>query len=372
MVTMRTALRRRPVAVLLTALLAALPFVVAACGGAGSGDEQDAEALLDRAFSRPVPSADVDIDAQLDIDGLSGFEDPVRIRASGPYIGAKRALPKVDMDIDISQGAGQGLQSGLLSTGERVFVKFGGSFFEQPPEQVAAANRRLAKDDTGDQGSLSDLGLHPRDWVVDASVAGDEEINGTQTRHVKGELDVAALVTDINGLVKGSAGALGGSGQAPKPLRKKDIARLADTVDNPTFDVYVGKDDDVVRRISLRLDIDVPKDDQADVRGVTGAGITFSAELSDIGGDQQVKAPSASSPMSVLTDQIGGLAGLTGLGGSDGTATTPDATATAPDAGSTTGSDGGDAKEFERYGQCLEQARPDDTKAIARCAQLVN
>lgn len=355
-------------------MLLALPLTLGACSGSGGGggSDENAEALLDKAFSEPVGSADVDIDAQLDVDGLSGFENPVRIRASGPYISAERALPKVDMDIDIDQGAGQGLQSGLLSTGKRVFVKFGGTFFEQPPEQVAAANRRLAKDGSRDQGSLSELGLHPRDWVVDASVAGEEEVNGTQTRHVKGELDVAALVTDINGLVKQSAGALGGSDQAPKPLREKDVARLADTVDNPTFDVYVGKDDDVVRRISLRLDIDVPKDDQADVRGVTGAGITFSAELSDIDGDQEVKAPSTSSPMSVLTDQIGGLAGLTGLGGSDGTATTPDVTTTAPDAGSTGGSGGTGAEDFERYGQCLERARPDDTEAIARCSQLVN
>jgi hypothetical protein len=368
---MRTALRRRPVAVLLTALLAALPFVLAACGGGAGGDEQDAEALLDRAFSRTVPSADVDIDAELDIRGLKGFEKPIQISASGPYVSAKRALPKLDMDIDVGQGTGQDLQVGLLSTGKRVFVKFGGSFFEQPPDQIAAANRRLAKQEQG-KGSLSELGLHPRDWVVNASVTGDEDIGGTQTEHVEGELDVAALVTDLNGLVKQSAGALGGSGQAPKALRKRDIDRLADTVDNPTFDVYVGKDDDVVRRISLRLDIDVPKDDQADVQGVTGAGIKFSAELSDIGGDQQVKAPTTSSPISVLTDQIGSLAGLTGLGGANASAT-PDNTTTTPSSGSGTGGSGpGDAEDFERYGQCLEQAQPDDTDAIARCAQLVN
>jgi hypothetical protein len=370
---MRTALRRRRVPVLLTALLATLGFALAACGGAGGGGEQDAEALLDRAFSRSVPSADIDIDAELKIDGLAGFGDPIRISASGPYIGAKRALPKLDMDVEIGQGGGQELRSGLLSTGERVFVKFGGSFFEQPPEQVAAANRRLARDDRKGGGSLSELGLNPRKWVVDASVEGEEKIGGTQTEHVEGKLDVAALVTDLNALVKQSAGALGGSGQAPKPLRKRDIARLADTVDDPSFDVYVGKDDDVVRRISLRLDIAVPKDDQADVQGVTGAGIRFSAELSDIGGDQQVKAPRTSSPISVLTDRIGGLSGLaSGLGGSDGAATTPDATTTAPDSGSGAAAAPGDAEGFERYGQCLEQARPDDSDAIARCAQLVN
>ena len=366
---MRTALRRRRLAVLLTALLAALPLLLTACGG--GGDEQDAEALLDRAFSREVPSADVEIDAELEVDGLEGFEEPIRISASGPYISEKKTLPQLDMDLEIAApGAGQPIQSGLLSTGRRVFLKFGGSYFEQPQEQVAEANQRLAKNRDGDGGSLSELGLSPRDWVVDASVEGEEEIGGEQTEHVKGKLDVEAAMTDLNELVEKSAGTLGDSGQTPEPLKKRDIERLVKSVENPTFDVYVGKDDDVVRRISLRLDIDVPEEDRRDVGGVTGAAIRFSAELTDIGGDQQVSAPRTSSPISVLSSRLGGLGGI--LGGAAGGATTPDSGTTAPDASPQGDGATGDAEDFERYGQCLEQARPDDADAIARCAQLVN
>ena len=354
-------------------MLAALPLALAACGA--SGDEQDAEALLNRAFSKPIPSADVEIDAELEVDGLQGFEEPVRIRAAGPYIRSKNTLPKLDIDLEIgTAGAGQAVESGLLSTGDRVFLKFGGSFFEQPQAQVASANRRLARDGGDDGGSLADLGLDPRAWVVDASVEGEEEIDGVTTEHIKGVLDIEAAVTDLNDLVKRSAGALGDSETAPRALRERDIERLTNSVEDPSFDVYVGKDDDVIRRISLRLDVDVPESVRQDVNGVTGAAIRFSAELSDIGGDQKVQAPRTSQPIANLTQQLGGSLGALagGLGGGGTTdGTTPDPQS---DGGSGSTDDGGvsgDAgvEDFERYGQCLEQADPDDTAAIARCAE---
>lgn len=350
-------------------MLLASVFVLGACSGDGGGGDNDdnAEALLDKAFSTPVKSADVDIDAQLDIEGLANFQDPLRIRATGPYVRAEKSLPKLDLDISIeAQGAGQAIQAGVLSTGDRLFVKFGGAFYEQPPEQVARTNRELARE-KGDSGSFSDLGLDARKWVVDARVDGDEEIGGVATEHIKGTLDVEAALSDINGLVKRSSGTLGEAGEAAKPLGKQEIGRLAKSVDNPTFDIYVGKDDNVVRRVALRIDADVPERDRKRVNGVTGASIRLSAQLDDVGGDQQVEAPRSSQPLSALTNQLGSLRALTGgLGGESGTTTAP-----APDASgdSDGGASGLDA--FERYSNCLDAADPDDTAAIDTCRALL-
>lgn len=367
----RTALRRPTTAVLLAALLA-VSLALAACGGGGD-EQEDATALLNEAFGKPVSSADVDVDAQVEIDGLAGFEEPLRIRATGPYVKSEDSLPQLDIDVSLdAQGAGQTIQSGILSTGDRVFLKFGGSFYEQPPEQVAQTNERLAANERKGGGSFSDLGLDPRGWVVDAKVEGDETVGGVPTEHVSGTLDVAALLTDVNGLVKQSAGSLGEAGQAARPLGKAQVERLADAVEDPTFDVYVGKDDDIVRRVSLRLEIAVPEKDRKDVGGVTGASIRLSAELDDVGGDQRVEAPRQSQPLSVLTSQIGGLdalAGGLGGGGNGGETTTP-----APDApaGGTTTDDAGTAiDDFQRYSDCLDAADPDDAQAIARCRDLL-
>lgn len=361
----RTALRQPWTAVLL-AVLVGLPFALGACaggGGGGGGNDRDAEALLDRAFGEPVPSADVDVDLQLDVEGRPGFEDPLRIAATGPYVRAARSLPKLDLDVAIeAQGAGQAIRSGVLSTGDRVFLKFGGAFYEQPADQVARANRRLEREGDG-SGSFSDLGLDPRDWIVDAEVDGEEEVGGVATEHVTGTLDVEAALTDLNRLVKRSAGALGEAGEVARPLGPKQIERLADSVEDPRFDVYVGIDDDIVRRLTLRIDVEVPERERKDVGGVTGASIRLSAQLDDVGGDQAVAAPSSARPLSELTSQIGSLRALTGdrLGGDATSAPAPDA------------SDDGAAglDDFERYGNCLDAADPDDTAAIDRCGELL-
>lgn len=366
----RTALRQPWTAVLLAALLLALPLMLGACasGGDGGGDDEDAQALLDRAFDEPVPSADVDLDLQLDVEGLPGFEDPLRIGATGPYVRAEKSLPKLDLDIALeAQGAGQAIEAGLLSTGDRVFLKFGGAFYEQPADQVARTNRQLARQGNGG-GSFSDLGLDARKWIVDARIDGEEEIGGVATEHVAGTLDVEAALTDLNGLVKRSAGALGEAGEAARPLGREEIERLAKSVDDPTFDVYVGKDDDIVRRVSLRIDVDVPERDRKDVGGITGASIRLTAQLDDVGGDQRVQAPRSARPLSELTSQIGSFDALTG-GGLDGDG---DATTTAPDATDGGGEDGGAAlDDFERYGDCLDAADPNDDAAISSCRALL-
>lgn len=370
--TIRTALRQPWTAILLAAALLLASVALGSCasgGGGGGGGDEDAQALLDKAFGEPVPSADLDVDMQFDIEGLAGLDDPLRVRASGPYVRSERSLPKLDLDVALeTQGAGQAIQLGALSTGDRVFLKFGGTFYEQPADKVAQTNRRLAREGGKGSGSLADLGLDARKWVVDAQVEGEEEIGGVTTEHVSGTLDVEAALTDINGLVKRSAGSLGEAGDVARPLGPKEIARLAKSVDNPTFDVYVGKDDDIVRRLSLRVDVDVPEQDRKDVGGMTGASIRFSAQLDDVGGDQRVRAPRSARPLSDLTSQIGSLGALAGggLGGDDATTTTP-----APDAGGSADDSGGGLDDFERYSNCLDAADPDDSAAIAQCRALL-
>ncbi|HEX2070716.1 MAG TPA: hypothetical protein VHF90_03590 [Thermoleophilaceae bacterium] len=365
--TIRTALRQPWTAILLALLLSALALAGCSDGeGAAGGADEEAQALLDRAFRVPVPSANVDVDLQLDLEGLAGFEDPLRITATGPYVRVRDSLPKLDLDIAFeAQGAGQAIESGVLSTGDRVFLKFGGGFYEQPADQVARANRRLAGAGEG-SGSFSDLGLDARRWIGDARIDGEDEVGGVSTKRVTGTLDVEAALRDLNRLVRRSSGALGDAASAARPLGAPEIERLARSVESPTFDVYVGEDD-VVRRISLRIDVDVPERDRSDVGGITGASIRLALQLEDVGGDQVVEAPPSARPLSELMSQIGSLSALTGSGDDPedgGTTTTP-----AP--GDAAGGDPGGLDDFERYSDCLDAADPDDSAAIARCRALL-
>lgn len=362
--SIRTALRRRLGVALLLSIVATSALAFAGCGGGGGDDAPDAESLLDRAFSAPIPSANVSISAELELDGLPDLDDPLRLRASGPYIRSEGELPELDMDVEVrTRESGGAIQTGFLSTGERLFVKFGGAYYEQSQDRVAEANRRLARNRDDDGGSLADLGLDARAWITDAEVDGEEEIGGVATDHVTGRLDVEAAVDDLNGLLRDSGGAIGQG--APQQLRDEDVERLSEAVRDPSFDIYVGREDGLIRRLTVRVDVAVPEEDRADVGGVTAASLRFSLELDDVGGDQSVSAPANARPIADLTRQLGSLGelatGSLGIGGDSGDS----------DSRGGGSSGGADTDDFERYGDCLEQAPPDDAEAIERCSQLL-
>ena len=95
-----------------------------------------------------------------------------------------------------------------------------------------------------------------------------------ETHHVSGKLDVEALMRNLNEFVRKSGSALGGAtGQTPpKPLTRRTSARSARSCSDPTFDVYVGKDDDIIRRVAGSIEFEVPEESRegagrASVRG---------------------------------------------------------------------------------------------------------
>ncbi len=379
----RSSLRRLGAGLLLVAIVVVSTTNLAACGGGKS--EEDVEVLLDRAFRQPIERANVKIDAQLTLDGLTGFERPIRLEAAGPYIGGGRALPMVDIDLKVgAQGAGQTVQFGVLRTNARAFVKFGGEFYEQPRAEVQRANRELSRAGGGRDGSLRELGLDPRAWVVGAKEQDTEKAGGVEARHVTGTLDTRSLFRDLNSLVQRSAKAVGGAGgDVPNPLSGQELDRLGGIVRSPSFDVYVGKTDEVIRRLSATLEIRVPEEDRARLGGLTRGTLRFSIEFSDLGAEQQISAPTRSRPIADLTKQLSGLSALRGLGaggtGGPGQGTTPPGPtdprgrtappqAPSPDAGAAPGP-GVDA--LGRYADCLDRAEPRDTKALSRCRGLL-
>ena len=197
--------------------------LVAGCGG---GEERGGR----RGPARPgvqavVKSADVKIDAELKIDGPPGLRPPRAARGRGPLHRERRASSRrwTSTSRSAPRGPARPSSSGFLSTGDRAFVKFGGEFYEQPRRTWPAPTAQLAKGSGGkDRGSLSELGLNPRTWVVDAEGEGDEEVAGVETEHVSGKLDVRRLFADLNKLVERSAGAVGGAdrGHAQSPVAR--------------------------------------------------------------------------------------------------------------------------------------------------------
>jgi len=369
----------------LAAFLVVAALTLAGCGG--GNDKESVEDILDQAFRQQIKSADLKIEAELDLKGGASSGRPVRIEASGPFRTNAGRLPSVDIDLRLStDGSGQTIQTGFLSTGDRAFVKFQDVFYEQPPAEVAKANRTIARNDKK-RGSLRALGINPRAWLGRATDEGEEEVAGVKTRHVSGTLEVEAVMRNLNRFVRRSGSAIGGAtGQTvPDPLSSEDIQRVGEVVRDPSFDIYVGRGDSIIRRISARLEFVVPEESKQDLGGLESGTLTFSVEMSDVNGDQAIEAPANARPLSALTDSLGGgaLDGLTGGNGDRATPVAPD-DADPPNAGA--GGDGsqqgtappdavtGDSPEaeaFREYAECLDAARPEDTEALRKCADLL-
>jgi hypothetical protein len=350
---------RRPLLALLFATLA-----LASCGG--GDDTENVQEVLDKAFSSSIKSADLKLDASIQLKGSPALDKPVRITAAGPFRTNEGMLPSVDVDLKIgTDGGGQTITTGFLSTGDRAFVKFQDIYYEQPKSEVAKANQALAEN-KNKRGSLRALGLDPRSWLTDAKDEGDEDIAGVKTQHVSGKLDVEALMRNLNAFVRKSGAALGGAtGQPPpKPLSGADIQKIGEVVRDPTFHVYVGKEDDIIRRVAGKIEFDVPEESRESLGGIQSGSIEFELEFSKVNGDQVVEAPANPRPLSALTESLGGTPGLDGVvGGAGGGSLPPE-----PQGGDGTTPE---AQDFKEYADCLDKARPEDTEALQLCAELL-
>jgi hypothetical protein len=337
------------------ALLLALIGALGLASCAGGDDQESVEDLLDQAFSGEIQSADLKLESEIELTGL--LEDPIRIEAEGPFRTNEGKLPSADIELRIGSGGGQTISSGVLTTGDRAFLKFQDVYYEQPPAQVRATNRAIRRNARGGR-TLGQLGLDPRSWLAEATDEGDAEVAGVDTNHVSGTLDVDTLMRDLNEFVGRSAAALGAGGENAAPqLTDEDIRELSEAVKDPSFDVYVGKEDHLIRRVSGRIDFEIPEANREGLGGLRGGTITFSVEFRDLNGDQQIEAPARSRPLSQLTESLGGAA-LDGIG-------------EAPEEAAPEDGESPEADQFRRYAECLDKARPEDTEELQRCADIL-
>lgn len=345
---------------------AALLLVPAALLGACGGDDTESvRELVDRAFKQEIRSAKVDLSVTVELKGIQQLRDPIRLRLTGPYQSAGEGkLPRVDWNLDV-KAAGQSFTAGFVSTGDNAFVNFQGADYEVGKESVAQINQQLAQArERGGERGLAQFGVNPRNWLVEAKDEGEQEVAGVETTHVSSALDVGRFLDDVNKLVS-QAGNLPG-GQAARQLTDAEKKQIEDVVGDPRFDLYVGKEDDVIRRLSADLTFDVPENRRQQLNGLTGGTFRFSIEFREVRKPQTVQAPSNARPISELTSRLGVAGGLPG-GGSSGS-------------GSGGGSGSGSAAEpgrpadnekFQAYSECLQKADPNNAAALDKCADLL-
>jgi len=353
--------RARAIVALLT--LATVALVLAACGGSdggnggsgGTGGSGDAETLLRQTFTgtHDIRSGQADVELRVDVSGDPSVRGPITVRISGPFQSAGRdELPQFDMALQAS-AQGQGFRAGLTSTSQRLFVDFGGTSYEVPAEMLDQLKQsyRRSQQQGSRQMSLRSLGLDPMSWLQDPAVEGTETIGGVETDHISAGVDVSALLDDVNTiLARVSEQAPLGGPEIPRRIPDSDREQIEDAVKNAEIDVWSGTDDHTLRKLTLALDVDVPRESAS-------LDILLSIELTDLNEPQSIEAPATTRPLNELLGQLqgffGGALGGGGLGGSG------------------SGSAGGASSEqLQAYSECVQRAGSNVEEA-QRCAALL-
>ena len=151
----------------------------------------------------------------------------------------------------------------------------------------------------------------------------------------------------------------------------------SNAVKNPSFDIYVGKDDNRIRRLAVKVDFEIPSDQRAQFQGAEGGTLSFQIDFAKVGEKQTITAPANARPISELQQQLGGLApGLGGSTGGSGSGGSGSGSGGSGSGGSGSSGSGGSGStptpaQFEKYSKCLQAADPSDTAAIQQCAKLL-
>jgi len=283
------------------------------CGGDDGGDE-DPQAVLDETFTNDesISSGVLDLSLDISAEGESGGSFGAAL--SGPFQGVEGKegeFPQFDLSATLSgEGGGQSIEfeGGLLATGDQAFVSYQGTDYEVPQQLFdqfrSAFEQAAAQSQTGDQDTgaiLERLGIDPSTWLTNVENEGNEEVEGTDTVHIHGDANVAAVLEDIQ-----SAAERTGAG-ASAQIDPEAIAEVEDAIDEASIDVYSGVDDRILRRLDINLGITPP---EGDTSGVESADVAFSLTFSDVNQNQTIEAPADSQPLSQLLQAIGLPPGL--------------------------------------------------------------
>jgi len=287
---------------------------VAGCGGTARSTSS-ARTLLEQTFSGPhrVTSGNLSMNLTVDRTGAKGGTGPIFLSFGGPFqsLGTGK-LPKSDFNLTISS-SGRSRALAILSTGTAGYVTFQGTSYQLPQ----ATFQRLESSFAGLAGSLSDgsrpgtlsrLGIHPVNWLVNPSVVGTENIGGAMTTHIRASVNVGALFADLSTLLsRASSLTPGAAAQLPSSISPKTRQRIASEVQSPTFDVWTGQRDSTIRKLAIGLTLPVSGQLRAELGGPNSARIGLTLQYADLNRPQTINAPNAVKPISEFATQLQGL-----------------------------------------------------------------
>jgi hypothetical protein len=273
-------------------LLLALGLILPSCGGGdGAGGEQDAMRLLERGFSTDVDSGEVDMEIELELDGVQGADGPFRLELSGPFRSRRpTAVPDLDAKI-IASGRGAGFEGRMVLLAQNAWIEYGGETYEVGHELWTRAQESLSRE--GRPETFAQADVDPLDWIKDAETDGTAEVSGATTTKVTGELDAAAMLRDFNSLSPDSAA-----------MPQRTLDQVDDSIDAVEFAAWIGEDH-IWRRISSQTSFTIPAEEREGTGGIEGGRVSLEMTLAAPNEPVLIEGPRDGRPISELLRALG-------------------------------------------------------------------
>ena len=310
------------VPVIASLAMASTSFVATGCGGDGN-TSQSAQKTIEATFNEPHDYKSGRLDATLSINGGSDSGAAAgSIKLQGPWQSTGTGgVPSFSVDVDLGTG-GRTIRVRLISDGKAAWVDFSGLTYKLPDSVFKAFESAWAGGGAGSGSNLlTRLGFDPTGWITSPEVVGDEKLGGVDVTHVKAKVNVAKVADDLGGIL--SAASAAGAGLIPIPqITDKVREQLAGAVEQAEFNLWTGKSDGAIRRLSVAI-------------GTKQAGplpplaINFDVSLSALNEPQTIEIPKNAGGFGGLAGILAGVAGLGSGGEGSGSGTYSDCVAKA-------------------------------------------
>lgn len=297
--------RFRSLALLATVALAAV--FVAACGSGGDGSSEDPQQVIDKATLKGVESGKLDMSLKIDSAEGSG-----NVSLSGPFqAGPKGSLPELDLAVEANgeaEGESLDFEGGVTVLSDRAYVGYEGDEYEVDPTTFGFVKSSFEQAEQEGEGAAGSEGkacqdaaaeLNVGDFVDNLKNEGGVDVEGTQTTEISGDLNVTGAIDQIIALTEDPSCSKQLEAAGPLPLGDLEDAKktLAKDVKNAHVAVYVGEDDDIVRKVEAQATIQ-PEGDEKVV-------LDFSLTLAEVNETQTISAPANAKPLEQLFNQLG-------------------------------------------------------------------
>ena len=259
--------------------IAVLAVAALAAGGCGGDDPQDV--LRETADKLPgIRSGTLAMRMTVEGTGSAAEGGAVGFELRGPFaLPKRRGLPRAR--VDYTQLAGTRRATVTLTLADDAgFATVGGRSYRLPPDRVERLRTSA--------GGLGGDRLRIAGWVKDPKLSDGGRIGGAETDQVTARLDVAVAARDLLRISR----ALGPGGAAARALEGESARELESAVKRATFDLRTGKEDRLLRRLTIAIDLAG--------RDVPGAKVRFSVAISEPGKPVEVNAPADPLPASAL------------------------------------------------------------------------